>query len=256
MEENFEFTAEQMRFQYACDMIFHQQVQRDSIGTLSEKTLHAALKYYFEPDISKQEVPIGRMVADIYNGDDIIEIQTRQFNKLRKKLDFFLPDYHVTIVHPIAVRKRIFQVDMETGAVSKGRLSPLKGSKYHIFPELYKIKPYLHDEHLHFCIMLLETEEYRIMEPKGRGRRRKKTNSDKVPKKLLDEIYINSISDYEQLLPPDLPEQFTSADFASAAGIPVALAQSALNILFDTGTVIRIGKSGHSYLYQVEGNCL
>ena len=252
MEENLSFTAEQVRFQHACDVIFHKQVQRDSIGTLSEKTLHAALKYYFEPDVSKQEVRIGRMAADIYNGDDIIEIQTRQFNKLRNKLDFFLPDYHVTIVHPIAVRKRIFQVDPETGAVSKGRLSPVKGSKYHIFPELYKIKSYLHNEHLHFCIMLLETEEYRIMPPQGKRRRRQKINSDKVPKTLIDEIYINCVDDYVQLLPTDLPEEFTSNDFSVAAGIPVSLAQSALNILFDTGTVIRVGKAGQSYLYRVK----
>ena len=143
-------------------------------------------------------------------------------------------------------------VDPETGAVSKGRLSPVKGSKYHIFPELYKIKSYLHNEHLHFCIMLLETEEYRIMPPQGKRRRRQKINSDKVPKTLIDEIYINCVDDYVQLLPTDLPEEFTSNDFSVAAGIPVSLAQSALNILFDTGTVIRVGKAGQAYLYRVK----
>ena len=62
-----------------------------SIGTLSEKTLHAFLKNYYEPDIDKQEIPIDRYVADIFTGQEIIEIQTAQFNSMRDKLNCFVP---------------------------------------------------------------------------------------------------------------------------------------------------------------------
>ena len=65
--------------------------QRLGIGTLSEKTVHAILKNYYEPDEDRQEIPIEKYVADIYANGEIIEIQTRQFNKMRNKLTAFLP---------------------------------------------------------------------------------------------------------------------------------------------------------------------
>ena len=63
--------------------------QRQGIGTLSEKTVHAVLKNYYAPDPDMHEIPIENYVADIYTGKEIIEIQTRSFDKMRKKLDTF-----------------------------------------------------------------------------------------------------------------------------------------------------------------------
>jgi len=40
--------------------------QRLGIGTLSEKTVHAIFKDYYEPDEDHQEIPIENYVADIY----------------------------------------------------------------------------------------------------------------------------------------------------------------------------------------------
>ena len=74
---------------------------RQGIGTLSEKTVHAVMKNYYAPDTDMHEIPIENFVADIYTGQEIIEIQTRAFNKMRRKLDAFLPLYPVTIVYPI-----------------------------------------------------------------------------------------------------------------------------------------------------------
>ena len=37
-------------------------------------------------DVTKQEVKIGNYYADIYNGDEIIEVQTGNLNKLRDKV--------------------------------------------------------------------------------------------------------------------------------------------------------------------------
>lgn len=85
--------------------------QRLGIGTLSEKTVHAILKNYYEPDEDRQEIPIENYVADIFAGGEIIEIQTRQFDKLRGKLSAFLPLYPVTIVYPIPREKWIIWID-------------------------------------------------------------------------------------------------------------------------------------------------
>ena len=59
------------------------------IGTLSEKALHAALKSYYEPDFESREVKVGGFVADIVGENGIIEIQTRGFDRLGRKLDAF-----------------------------------------------------------------------------------------------------------------------------------------------------------------------
>ena len=59
------------------------------IGTLSEKALHAALKSYYEPDFESREVKVGGFVADIVGENGIIEIQTRGFDRLGRKLDVF-----------------------------------------------------------------------------------------------------------------------------------------------------------------------
>jgi len=44
---------------------------------------------------------------------------------------------------------------------------------------------------------------------------------------------------------------FTVRIFAKAAHIPLSLAQTVLNILFEMGTIERVGKQGNSYLYRV-----
>ena len=61
------------------------------------------------------EIPIENFVADIFTGQEIIEIQTRAFYKMRRKLDAFLPLYPVTIVYPIPHIKWLSWIDEETG---------------------------------------------------------------------------------------------------------------------------------------------
>ena len=60
--------------------------EKNGIGTLSEKPLHKILKYYFEPDESKHEIKVFDSVADVFDGNEIFEIQTGGFLPLVKKL--------------------------------------------------------------------------------------------------------------------------------------------------------------------------
>lgn len=226
---------------------------RAGIGTYGEKTVHSVLKNYFEPYADSHEMKIGGFVADIAGENGIIEIQTAGFDKLRKKLESFLQVCRVTVVYPIPYNKWIIPVDPVTGASGRKRKSPKKGSPYDIFPELYKIKPYLKNENLSFCIVMLDIEEYRRPpEETGlkRGRRKGWTRYDRIPVALQDEIHIEGVCGWGCFIPEGLPEEYTSKDFASKAGIPVGTAQLVLNVLSETGAVERIGKSGRSYLYR------
>ena len=116
------------RFEAAKEKIIGKSRDRNGIGTLSEKTVHAVMKNYYAPDEDMHEIPVENCVADIYTGTDIVEIQTRSFNRMRQKLDRFLPLYPVTIVYPIPYVKTLFWIDEESGEISAGRKSPLKGN--------------------------------------------------------------------------------------------------------------------------------
>lgn len=225
--------------------------QRIGIGTLSEKTIHAILKNYYQPDEDKQEMPIENFVADIYSDGEIIEIQTRQFNRMRDKLKAFLPLYPVTIVYPIPREKWLVWIDEESGELSKKRKSPVKGNPYMAFPELYKIKMFLKDPNIRLKLVFMDIEEYRLLNGWSRDRKKGSSRYDRIPTELVEEIDINCIRDYMQFVPYELEGEFTSKEFAKAAHISVSLAQTVLNILYYVGTVTRTGKRGNQILYTV-----
>lgn len=224
--------------------------QRLGIGTLSEKTVHAILKNYYAPNEDNQEIPIENYVADIYSQGEIIEIQTRQFNKLRDKLHAFLPLYPVTIVYPIPHEKWLIWIDEQSGELSKKRKSPAKGNPYMVFPELYKIKNFLKNPNLRFRLALLKIEEYKLLNGWGKDKKRGASRYDRIPTEFVQEVEIVCLADYMQFVPFQLEDAFTSKDFAEAARIPVSLAQIVLNILYYVETVERVGKKGNMYLYE------
>lgn len=238
-------------FEEAKQKIIGVDRQRLGIGTLSEKTVHAILKNYYEPDEDRQEIPIENYVADIYADGEIIEIQTRQFNKMREKLSAFLPQYPVTIVYPIPREKWVIWIDEETGALSKPRKSPLKGSAYTVFPELYKIKMFLKDPNLRIRLALMDMEEYKLLNGWSRDKKKGASRYDRIPLALVEEVEISCPEDYMQFVPYELEGEFSSREFAKAAHIPVELAQTVLNILYHMQTVTRVGKKGNQYLYEV-----
>lgn len=225
--------------------------QRLGIGTLSEKTVHAILKNYYEPDEDKQEIPIENYVADIYSDGEIVEIQTRQFNKMRDKLKAFLPLYPVTIVYPIPREKWLIWIDEESGELSKKRKSPVRGNVYTVFPELYKIKMFLKDPNLRLKLVFLDMEEYRLLNGWSRDKKKGSSRYDRIPTELVEEVDITCIRDYMQFVPYELEGEFTSKEFARAVHIKVQLAQTVLNILYHVGIVTRVGKKGNQYVYEV-----
>ncbi len=242
---------DEARFARAKNRVVGIQRERQGIGTLGEKTVHAVLKNYYAPDTDMHEIPIENFVADIYTGTEIIEIQTRSFNTMRRKLTAFLPLYPVTIVYPIPHVKWLSWIDEETGDISPRRKSPKKGNPYQAFPELYKIRPFLSDPNLRFRFALLDMQEYRLLNGWSRDRKKGSDRYDRVPETFVEEVRVDRREDYMQFVPFDIPEKFTAKTFAGCAGIPVRLAQTVLLILTDLSIVERIGKDGRSYLYRV-----
>lgn len=242
---------DEIAFEKAKEKIIGVDRQRIGIGTLSEKTVHAILKNYYQPDEDKQEIPIENYVADIYCNEEIIEIQTRSFDKMRNKLSTFLPLYPVTIVYPIPREKYLIWIDEESGELSQRRKSPKKGTAYTAFDELYKIKMYLTDPNLRIKLVLLDLEEYRLLNGWSQDKKKGSERYDRIPSKLVEEIDITCPKDYLQFVPFDLPEPFSVKDFAKAVHIPIHKARTVVHILAYVGVITQVGKKGNALLYEV-----
>lgn len=239
------------RFEAVKAALYAQGTNIGGIGTLGEKILHATVKNYIEPDHSRHEIKLRSFVVDVFSDGHIYEIQTRQFGKLRSKLEAFLPEYPVTIVYPIPARKWLLWIDPDSGEISKPRLSPKKGSHHDIYRELYRIKPFLSHPNLSIHILFIDLEEYRLLNGWSDDRKKGSWRNDRIPKNLVSEFLIDGPQDYRKLIPDGLPESFTSGDFSKASKISKPSSQIALNILVSLNVVRLSGKKGRLNLYNI-----
>ena len=226
-----------------------QALRTGGIGTLGEKTLHAIVKQYIETDPARHEQKLGNFVVDVFTGEQIYEIQTRQFNKLTAKLAALLPQYPVTIVYPMPARKWLMWIDPDSGELTKPRLSPKRGQFHDIFPELYRIKPFLSHPNLSVLILQIDLEEYRLLNGWSRDRKRGSWRNDRLPLSLEHELLLAGPDQYSLLLPDGLPSVFTSADLAKFGLASRSRAQTALNVLSSLQLVTVCGKQGRLRLY-------
>lgn len=239
------------RFLSAVRAVESKNYKKDGIGTLSERNVHAVLKKYFEPENDAQEVKIGNFVADIAGENGIIEIQTRGFYRLIKKLDCFLEYTNVTVVYPIVARKYVCWTDKETGEIKERRRSPKKGSIYDAFDELVSIKYALQNPRFTFVAVMIEAEDIRLLDGYGKDKKKGSTKIDRVPTDIIDEYRFEVPYDYIMLIPPEIEGQFTSKELARAAGIKRELAAKTLNVLSYIGAVKKVGSKGRENLYTV-----
>jgi hypothetical protein len=243
-------TVDKQLFSDACNKMIGALSGQNGIGTLKEKTIHSVLKYYYAPNSEYHEIKIGTYVADICVDGEIFEVQTRNFNTMRSKLEYFLDEHDVTIIYPVAHTKWLSWLDMETGEIASRRKSPKTGTIYNIVPELYRIKMFINNPKLHFIISLIDVEETRYLNGWSRDKKRGSSRMDGIPVDIFDEVRIDCFKDYTVFLPETLPDEFTSKDLGKTAKIPQDMAGTLLNVLIETGTVSRVGKVGRSYLYR------
>lgn len=238
--------GKQEQFLEAVDTVIIETRDRNGIGRLAEKVLHASLKLYLDPDRTHHEVKVGSHVADICNGEGIVEIQTGSFSPLKDKLAAFLPEHRVTVVHPIAGKRRLIWID-QNGEFSSPRTSPVKRQVMRVFGELVKILPYLKHENFSFKLMIIDLDEYRLVSKnggKGRGTRR----YERIPTALCEEIVCSSPTDYAVLLPENLPSEFDSKTFGELTKLKGRNLSAALKVLTELGVFER-RREGKGYWY-------
>jgi hypothetical protein len=221
------------------------------IGTLRERPLHASLKRWYAEPGDRTEVPVDGYVIDLVRGDLLIEVQTRGLSSARHKHAALLARGHrLRVIHPIAVDTWIVKVDADNSMLSRRR-SPRHGIASDVFAELVSVATVLADSNLEIDLVLIEMEERRFHTPHGPWRRKGWTVKERRLIQVLGTLPLRGVADLAALLPPGLPDRFTTADLASRLGRPRRAAQQMTYCLRVADVIIPVGKRRHDLEYEV-----
>ena len=260
-QKNVSVAASRARFaRLIRENMLEAQAHDGGIGTLGEKRMHAVIKNYLA-DRQFQEIRMDavegshatRFVADVFDGERIFEVQTGSFYPLRAKLDYYLKKtpYHVTLVHPVSVVKRLSWIDPVTGEISTPRKSPRRGRIQDVAGQLFWLTPYISSGRLSLRLLLCETSEYRWKNGWGKGGKRGSVRYERIPTALLDDLTYTIPEDYRaDFLPDTLPERFTAAEYAKATRICGMATYGTLGFLTALGLLCEDGKSGRGKAWR------
>lgn len=218
------------------------------IGTLGERHLHAALKEWYRRPGDRSEVDFEGFVVDLVRGDELIEIQTRGFAKLRRKLDRLLDRHPLRIVHPVAAEKWIARIDAHGVEISRRR-SPRRGMAADVCGELVSFPTLLSHPRFTLEVLLVQEEEVLWPDPAA-WRRRGWRLAERRLLGVLGREVLETPNDLLSLLPDTLPDPFTTADVATALGRSRHLAREVAYCLREAEVVQAVGRSRAGIAYR------
>ena len=218
------------------------------IGTLNEKPLHEALKKWYARPHDRFEVPVDGSVADIVRGKQIIEIQTKNFAAIRRKLEKLLAKHKVRLVYPIAAEKWIVR-DSPKAKIMR-RLSPKRGDYLDIFNELLRIPHLIAHPNFSLELVLIKEEESRVYDGKRGWRRGYWVIEERRLLEVMESKTVKSAKGLEAFLPKDLPCPFTTTDLAKALQKNPFFARKMAYCLKRAGCIQQVGKKGNFLLYK------
>ena len=220
------------------------------IGSLNEKPLHAALKQWCAGPDDQLEVSVDGFVIDIVQGELLLEIQTKNFSSLKRKLNLLTASHKVRLIHPIALEKWIVKLAKGGSDEESRRKSPKRGRLEQIFEELVSIPKLLTHPNFSLLVLLIQEEEVRRYDPKRAWRRKGWVTEERRLLKVVEERLFESPRDLATLMPATLPEAFTTADLAVAIGRTRRVAQQMAYCLREMGAIEQVGTQARSILYS------
>ena len=220
----------------------------NTIGTLNEKSLHAALKQWYARPDDLIEVSVDGFTVDIVRDDLLIEIQTRNLSAIKRKLTTLVEQHPVRLVYPVAQDKWIVRQSENGERVLGRRKSPKRGTVELVFEELVSIPQLL--AHSNFALdVLLIQEEVRRYDGTRNWRRRGWVTHERRLLQVVGQRLFETPKAMLALIPTTLPEPFTTTDLAEATGQPLWLAQKMTYCLREMGAITVVGKRGRGILY-------
>jgi hypothetical protein len=221
------------------------------INTFNEKSLHADIKNYLFQDGDSVECKYEGFVIDIKRKDLLIEIQTKNFSALRKKLHKLLDCNRIRLVHPIIKNKRITVYEHDGISVKHSRNSPKHGKLTDIFDEILYIPNLINHMNLELQILLISAEEIRIDDGKGSWRRKGISISDRKLLEVHEEYNLSHPVQLFKLLPETLSEvEFSTKDLATMMKIPRQKATKICYCLKKMKLITPVSKKGNLILYK------
>jgi hypothetical protein len=225
------------------------QKPTQTIGTLNEKPLHAALKEWYAQPGDRFEVSVGGFVVDIVRGDLLVEIQTGNFPGIKQKMATLVPCHPVRLVYPIAREKWIVKLAKDGNGQLSRRKSPKRGTVEQVFRELVSFPELLLHANFALEVLLIQEEETRRYDGKRGWRRKGWVTYERRLLQVVGRHLFKTPADVVALLPLDLCEPFTTSDLAIAVARPRWLAQKMAYCLREMGAITPIGKRGNAILY-------
>ena len=219
-----------------------------NIGLLNEKPLHAALKEWYRIDGDEVEVPLEGFVIDLVRDGLLVEIQTRGFASMRRKLDRLLDSHSICIVYPVAAEKWIVKVDDNGGEVSRRR-SPKRGIPADVCGELVSFPSLLSHPNFTLEVALIEEEEVRRPHAKKGWRRGGLVIEERRLVDVRELVEFDAPEALLGLLPEGMPDPFTTADLAEGLGRSRHAAQEVGYCLRVSGAVGTAGRDKRGILY-------
>ncbi|MGI9606870.1 MAG: hypothetical protein ACR2P0_12095 [Acidimicrobiales bacterium] len=220
-----------------------------TVGVLNEGPLHASLKEWYRRPGDRVEQPLDGFVIDLVRGDTLIEIQTRGFSAMRKKLDHLLDRYPIRVVHPIAAEKWVVKLDPETGEVSR-RKSPKRGIPADVFGELVSFPSLVSHPNFTLELVMIREDEVRRADTKKGWRRGGWVVDHRELVEVVDHLILDSPVALGELLPPGLPQVFTTADLATALGRTRHVAQDVAYCLKTADAIHQIARDRDGIHYR------
>ena len=220
------------------------------IGTLNEKPLHAALKSWYAQPGDQLETLVDGYVIDIVRGDLLIEVQTKQFSQIKKKLYKLATSNPVRLVFPVAKEKWLLKLASEKKGPVQRRKSPKRGSYEDVFHELVSFPELMLDRNFTLEVVLIQEEEVRRYDEKRAWRRKGWVTVERRLLEVLDQRRFVTPADLGALLPDSLHSQFTTYELAAALGRPRRIAQKMAYCLRRMNVISQVGKRGRSLLYS------
>ena len=219
------------------------------IGTLNEKPLHEDLKQWYAGPLDEFEVPFEGFVIDILHDGLAVEIQTRNFNAIARKLNHLLALREVRLVYPIAQDKWITNIATEVDTPPTRRKSPRHGRPESMFDELVSIPTILEHPNFSLELLLIQEEEVRLYDGVRGWRRGGWVTHERRLLEVTGRRLLRSPADLARFVPDELQEPFATRDLATAINVPLRLAQKMAYCLKLTGCIVPAGKQANAILY-------
>jgi hypothetical protein len=216
----------------------------------SESSLHLQLKEYYHQPGDKIEYHVDKFIIDIVRKNYLIEVQTKNFSAIKKKLETLIRDYKVLLVFPIIQDKWILKFDLNNKKIIKRTLSPKHCNYYAIFEELIRIPDLICEPNLMIEALIIQANEIWVNDDRGSWKRRGWSIKDRNLIRILDQKLFSSPEHFLALLPSDLETPFTNNDLSKSIIISQRLASMMTYCLRKMNLLKIVGKKNRSNVFD------